>query len=100
MNTEIKEPLYKRLNKKIEELRFIIASTPHEDRRKGVRFHVNVNAHEELSNEYKDLAVNNLNILAEALEAILNCAFTNSSNTVEIGKSELRKAKEALNKIS
>jgi len=50
--------------------------------------------------EYTALAVNNLHLLAEALEAIINCAFTSTSNTVEIGKSELKAAKEALKAIS
>lgn len=49
--------------------------------------------------EYTALAVNNLDKLADALQAIIDCAFTNSSNTVEIGKAELRAAKEALNSI-
>ena len=52
----------------------------------------------ELSNE--DYA--NANLIAaskdmfEALQKIIDCAFTNSSNTVEIGKTELRAAKAAL----
>lgn len=97
MQTEIKEPLYKRLNKEIEILRFEISSTPHEDRNKGIRFKVNVNEHERLSKQYKDLATDNLHHLAEALERFL--LFVDQQK-LEYESAMVRQAKEALQKIS
>ena len=44
-------------------------------------------------------AVNNFKPLVESLKALIDTSFTNSANTVEVGKKEMRELKQLLQQI-
>lgn len=95
--------IYTQGNWKVNELSFhetafeILTDTPSEANMNG-----NIAYIKQSNYGNKSEAENNANLIAaskdmyEALQKIIDCAFTNSSNTVEIGKLELKAAKAAL----
>lgn len=122
MSAKIKEPLYKRLNKERTQGNYYIENSPKGTGRgfnleivtdkavicqisahsynmsKGHHLHTKEN---KATAEYTALAVNNLSVLAQALEAFVKDIEGHPSHTAaEHYKPLMDKAKEALNKIS